>query len=389
MQIRTFTPRPLLSALTCALAIGVLPDTSHAGLLGFDVTAGIDKGTLEFLRQFPTDVRANFVLAVRQSLDRTDLSVNNFFDHTDKLLINAQDALNCASIDLSSIPKDALDRLIGKDGNPAETLNDELESTREGAKWDTTPSHFRIRYADLDFKASVARCKSSSGDLVRSEIVKVRGQATAAYILWARLDGQCTSSGNCYELVSNSLKETLASSLKQDKDKIAADQRFARVTSPPKPGGWFNKYKWEPYQTTLVDLLRINDELALVTNDRVTKGKAAFDTFTASMNDINAKLADAGRKVRSNRPIDKVRGCNIGYNLVTQINGVESQLAKVKGYEVLTTEQMVQQKKGLADAKTTAQGYAKTKGGFIRNNNSTCEFFYPPRPFPGGRIGVF
>lgn len=387
MQIRIFTPCPLLSALTCALAISVLPGTSHAGLLGFDVTAGIDKGTLEFLRQFPADVRANFVLAVRQSLDRTDLSVNNFFDHTDKLLINAQDALNCASIDLSSIPKDALDRLIGKDANPAETLNDELESTREGAKWDTTPGHFRIRYADLDFKASVARCKSSSGDLVRSEIVKIRDQAKSAYILWARLDGQCISSGKCYELVSNSLKDTLDASLEQDKDKIAADQRFARVTSPPKPGGWFNKYKWEPYQATLVDLLRINDELALVTNDRVTKGKAAFDAFTASLNDINANLVIAGQKVSSNNPGEKVRGCNIGYSLATRINGVESQLTKVKGYEVLTTEQMVQQEKVLADAKGRAKEYAKTRGGFIKNNGSSCEFHFTPRPFPGGRIG--
>ncbi len=88
-------PFPILRTLPIAIALTAAPAASQAALLGFDVKAGLDKGTIEFLKAYPTNVRTEFVAAVDQSLDRFDQSAADFFASTNELLNKTQETTRC------------------------------------------------------------------------------------------------------------------------------------------------------------------------------------------------------------------------------------------------------------------------------------------------------
>ncbi|TPG88262.1 hypothetical protein EAH72_33440 [Pseudomonas caspiana] len=362
-----------LYSLSIAGSLVIAPFHAHAGLLGldFDAKVGIDKGTTRFLQKFPKEIRMQFVLGIQQSFDRTDLSIDKFFAHTQEALQDLQDTAGCLREDVVSIPKDAIDRMFGKGLDPVTVLNDQLDEARDAFTWTTTPERIRIKYADIDAKAVAVDCKFKS-DLVQSETRIIRDKAANSWRLWARLDEQCDSSEDCYTVVSTALKQNLNTALQQDKHKVQAEQRFARMTPPPKSGGWFNSYKWKPYQTSLTSMLQLNDELLVATRERETKGKAALDALNASMAKINTQLAAGEAAVRKEGHNESVTACNIGYTIGTGLNGVESQIAQVSGYEVLSPVNLAKLNDDVAHARGIAAGWAKTNGYGIQNNKSYC-----------------
>lgn len=370
-----------ISSLSIAGSLAIAPFHVHASSLslGFDATIGLDSGTIRFLAMFPKTVRDQFVLGVQQSLDRTDLSIDKFFAHTQVALKNIQDTAGCLREDVVSIPKDAIDRFFGKGLDPATALNDELDDSRDAFTWATPPARMRIKYADIDAKASAVECKFSA-ELVRAETRIVRDKAANSWRLWSRLDEQCKTSEDCYTVVSTALKQNLSTALQQDKEKVQAEQRFARMTPPLKPGGWFNSYKWEPYQTSLTSMLQLNDELLLAIHEREAKGKVALDAYNSSMAKINSQLTAGEAAVRKDGANNSISACNIGYTVGTGLNGIESQLVQISAYEVISPANLAKMTDDLARAKRTASGWAKTNGAGIRNNGSSCSL--PPLRIP-------
>jgi len=115
-------------------------------------------------------------------------------------------------------------------------------------------------------------------------------------------------------------------------------------------------------------MLQLNDELLVATRERETKGKAALDALNASMAKINTQLAAGEAAVRKEGHNESVTACNIGYTIGTGLNGVESQIAQVTGYEVLSPVNLAKLNDDVAHAKGIAAGWAKTNGYGIQNN---------------------
>ncbi len=369
-----YRPFPILRSIPIAftIALAAVPATSQAGLLGFDVTAGLDKGTIEFLKAYPANVRKEFVSAVDLSLDRFDQSAADFFANTNELLNKTQETTRCMTQQLGEVPADWLRNAADMDKDVAEELNDDLEDLRDDASWKTTPDQFRRRYADFDAKASKADCLTAAGDLLKPEILRYRKQARESYILWARLQDQCSDSQACFELVYNGLQANLDAALAQDKAKINADGRFDRIVAPPRKTGWFSSYPWESYQTALIEMLRINDELALVAHAREEQGNAALAIYAQAMSNVQKDIADAQALAEKKDLGKKALACNIGYTVSGKLNGVSSKLATVVPYAVLSEAQLSEQKQAITTASAQAKKLRDMTGGDLKNDGKIC-----------------
>ena len=374
--------RPSL-ILTTAFALAATPANSQAGLLGFDVSAGLDKGTMEFLKAYPPSVRKEFVAAVDLSLDRVDQSVDVFFAKTNELLTKAQDTTRCMTQQVGQVPADWLRNAADIDKNVAEELNDDLEDLRDEVDWKTTPDQFRRLYADFDAKASKADCLTASGDLLKPEILRFRKQARESYILWARLEGQCSASQDCFGLVYSNLQANIVAALPQDKAMINADVRFARIVPPPRKAiwfSWFTPYTWESYQTVLVDMLRINDELALVAHAREEQGRVALAAYTQAIGKVQKDIADAQALTQQSSSDKKAAACNIGYSVSASLNGVSSKLAAVEPYAALSESQLAEQRQVISTVASQAKTLREMKNSEVANTGTFCgpRFINPP-----------
>lgn len=387
-------PFLILRTLPIAIALAAAPAASQAALLGFDVKAGLDKGTIEFLKAYPANVRTEFVAAVDQSLDRFDQSAADFFASTNELLNKTQETTRCMTQQLGQVPADWLRNAAELDRNVSEELNEDLEDLRSDAGWRTTPSKFRRLYADFDAKASKADCLTAAGDLLKPEILRYRKQARESYILWARLEGQCSDSQSCYDLVHTGLQENLEAALGQDKAKIDADARFALVAEPPRKTGWFMSYPWRPYQVALVDMLRINDELALVAHARQEQGQAALAIFKQDLRIAQQDIATAQALSKGNWD-QKAAACNAGYKISKRMDGISSKLGAVEPFEVLTDLQLSEYRKAVVSATAQAHALRDVKNSGLVNSKGACSVkaYRQPSPDqerpPGSGSGAF
>lgn len=391
-----------IAAATCAIFTGTLtPVTSSqafiggfAGYLGLDVEVGIDSATRDFLQGYPKEIREQAVIGATQIMDRADVSIALVFKQGRDFLLLGKDVVVCAGVTIENIPRGFLQRLFGIRPNFTQLLKDEIEEVGEEASLNTTPAKLYKRYVDVDNLGRDAYCLTLQGDLDQHSVLLLRAEVKTTGLLWKRMEGLaptkenpvgCTTVRECYSMVSTTVDDSLSKALKQDKDRIRADERMARIVRPPEPkSSWgSSNFDLRTYELALLGMLAIHDDLVRVGLKRTAKGTEENNKLLGMMNRNDALLREAeGQR-------DKVAGCNQAYRMIPQFQEATAQLEVVKGYEVLAPDAVAgaaNQLQGLEGRRATLAAF--NRGGVINNGRSCSNRIIIPI-FPGGRIGAF
>lgn len=343
--------------------------------LGLDVKAGIDSETLRFLESYPENVRKEAVLGASQVLDRADVSVSKIFMQGRELIFLVTDGAVCIQRNLKAVPRGVFERMFGLYTVYSREVDGALNKLANSARLNTTPSDFVKGYVVVDVIASDGQCLTMQSDLDQRELIKQRGVINTSYILWQRLGDICKSLGECYSLVRTTVESELSNALQQDKDRVKADERMARISQPPEPRQTKlpKNYGLFHYERAINGMLEIHDDLIRVREVRLAKGLAVKSELDKAL----ASVFDSLKKAESTK--DWAASCNQGYKLAHQFTTIANLQEGLAGFELLSKQEMDDLKSSIslaADRQKKLVSRKSSSNGF-RNDGKSCWWLTP------------
>lgn len=366
------------------LAGTLLPSTSsHAFItgfvayLGFDVEAGLDTATRDFLNAYPEKIKEQAVTGSAQIMDRADESVSRIFAQGRDLLLLGKDVINCAEVTAERLPRGVLDRLFGFRPNYTEMIQDELEQIADESRLTSKPIDLLTRYIDADNIGKDAYCLTLQGDLDHHSVLLIRAELKTKWLLWKRMEALkptpanpvgCTSVRECYALVSTTVDAEMGKSLKQDKDLIKAEHRMSMVVRPPEPNSsWFsNNFDLSTYEQAMLIMLSVHDDLIRARVTRETIGTQKLERLRQLINSNEAKIQNA--ELERNR----AAACNQAYKAAGSLREASELLLSVRSYEVLPQEELDMMANKNADLERRRIQLSSVRGNGIINDNHAC-----------------
>lgn len=383
-----------IAAATCIILTGTLiPVTSSqafiggfVGYLGFDVDVGLDSATRDFLRSYPKEVREQAVIGATQIMDRADVSIALVFKQGRDLLLLGKDVVVCAGVTAESIPGGIFRRMFGIRRNYTEVLKEEMGKVASKATLNATPAVLYKRYVDVDNIGRDAYCLTLDGDLDQHGVLMLRAEIKTTALLWKRMEGLapskenpvgCTTVRECYALVSTTVGDSLGKALKQDKNQINADERMARIVSPPEPQvSWgSSSFDLRAYELAMLAMLSVHDDLLRVSLKRISRGAKERSRLMALV-DRNESLLRSAEAERS-----KIAGCNQAYQMIPSFREATTQLDVASRYEVISPDDLaaiISRIQWLEERRSDLAAYKDERRGGVRNDGSSC--FYIPEP---------
>jgi len=347
--------------------------------LGFEVKAGVDKETLEVIKTFPTNTR----IEIFKILDRTDRSVYGYLDEANKLVRNTVDEFACAAEGITYGAGKGLKRILGFDPKDVAAMKEALIEVRGDIKYKTTVDSIISNYADYDSRARQVLCAEGRSSSTGLEMVRLRTMASTSYILWARLRELCTSSEECYALVYNTLTKNITLAAKQDISVTKADERLTFIPQKPAHKTSFlnltNTFDVMTYEKNLGEMLRLNDQLLLVSSARIAKGKIYLDELETSLAAAEQNISTNTNGAASPDVNVRIHTCNIGYFVSSQIPVLQSRLNTVNSYELLPKPEIDKIENRITKANDRAIQLKALSYEDVRNNGNQCSYIKKAR----------
>lgn len=372
------------NTVVLASVLLTLPNVSFAFLgelkatLGFEVKAGIDKETLEVIKTFPTNTRVE----IFKVLERTDRSVYGYLDEANRLVRNTVDEFACAAEGITYGAGKGLKRVLGFNPEDVTAMKEALIEVREDFKYKTTVDNIVSNYADYDSRARQVLCAEGRSSPTGLEMVRLRTMASTSYILWARLRELCTSSEECYALAYNTLKENMTIAAKQDIQVTKADERLTLIPQKIAPKTSFlsltNTFDVMTYEKHLGEILRLNDQLLLVSSARIAKGKPYLDELETSLANAENNVSTSADGAASSDVNAQIQACNIGYSISAQIPALQARLNTVNSYELLSKPEIDTITNRISKAKDRATQLKAGSYKEVRNDGNQCSYITKP-----------
>ncbi|WP_162957805.1 hypothetical protein, partial [Pseudomonas aeruginosa] len=325
-----------IAATSCAVLLStLLPATSSQAFggpiasLGFDVKAGLDSATINFLNNYPATVREEAVKGANQILNRADESVSKIFDQSRDLVLLAKDVAVCAGVTLETVGVGTFRRMFGIHPNWTERLKEFVADIQDEATLTSTPAVLYKQYVDADNRGRDAYCLTHQGDLDQEGIMNLRKQIKTTALMWQRLEPYCANVRECYALVSATVDAAVQGAAKQDLKRIDAADRLAKIKRPPEPqrSVFSSNFDLRTYELALLALLSIHDDLIRASELRVAAG-------TVEKNKLDNQLATNEAKLNLlEHDKNKIAACNEAYKVAGWFDAAGAQLKVVEGYE--------------------------------------------------------
>ncbi|HCH7782784.1 TPA: hypothetical protein NNM78_002223 [Pseudomonas aeruginosa] len=375
-----------IAATSCAVLLStLLPTTSSQAFggpiasLGFDVKAGLDSATINFLNNYPATVREEAVKGANQILNRADESVSKIFDQSRDLVLLAKDVAVCAGVTLETVGVGTFRRMFGIHPNWTERLKEFVADIQDEATLTSTPADLYKQYVDADNRGRDAYCLTHQGDLDQEGIMNLRKQIKTTALMWQRLQPYCANVRECYALVSATVDTAVKGAAKQDLKRIDAEDRLAKIKRPPEPqrSVFSSNFDLRTYELALLALLSIHDDLIRASELRIAAG-------TVEKNKLDNQLATNEAKLNLlEHDKNKIAACNEAYKVAGWFDAAGAQLKVVEGYEVLTADELnALAEKVKNQSQRRARVAAFSMDGVI-NNGKGCRLLIIRDPHPG------
>lgn len=385
-----------VAATTCAILTGtLLPVTSSnaflggfVGYLGFDVKAGLDSATRDFLSVYPENIRKQAVIGANEVLNRADESVARVFTQGRDLMLLGKEVVVCTGVTLENIPRGWGMRLFGIRPVYTQLLKDEINDVAKATSLTSKPGDIYMRYVSVDNLGRDAYCLTLQGDLDQQGVIQLRTEIKTTALLWKRLEALapsqanpvgCTTVRECYALVSTTVDDSLKRALKQDKDYISANERMAAIERPPEPkSSWgSSNFNLRTYELAMLKMLAVHDDLLRVASQRIAKSDEEQAKLNKQISAVDSQIG-AAEKLK-----EVAAACNQGYKLAPDVSALTKQFGVVNGYENLTPDEQKVIEGRITGLEKRRAALAAKSGKWVVNNGKSCSVvFREPRHFP-------
>lgn len=304
--------RLFVSICMLLLACGTSPagafEINTKATARLEAEVGLDAKTIAFLNRLPSEVRAQIVQTLRESLPLIDKSVEAYITQVRGVISSSIDQAACKSTAvLSGIIDQVKDSVLpsGYKSKPVETLTNDFADVVTDFSANSTPHDFRMAYSDFLHRAAITACQAGLSPETVAEISILQQTARPKWNLWVRLDGECEAANACLSWLRKNIDDTVAKADQRDVMAINGLTRLTTLKLPMNPG-LYDKVRRiiypGPYEDAFAELYSIRDGILVAEKVRHASAEADLQDAIVLIDEAERTARTAKSQLSDHRP---------------------------------------------------------------------------------------
>lgn len=272
-----------------------------------EAEVGLDAKTIAFLDRFPSEIRAQIVQTLKESLPLIDKSVVGYITQVHGVISSSIDQAACRStVPIGVLFDEVKDLVLPGDykSKPVETLTNDFAEIVTDFSAKSSPHKYRMVYSDFLHRAAITACQAGLTPETVAEISVLQQTAGPKWNLWVRLDGNCNDADACLGWLRKDLDETFAKADARDVASVNGSQRLSALKLPTQPG-LFDRLRGMfypgPYEDVLSELYSIGDGLHVAEKVRHASAEADLADAVALIEEAERAAAVARSQLSDQR----------------------------------------------------------------------------------------